>query len=324
MANIPISPNTEAAQFQRPPLFIKNDALFRAKSTVARRTLYLPILGSIATVAYAAYAGFGWVEVAVFLLMFAWVTLGLEVGFHRLFAHNAFRASLAVQGFFWKSALMSGQGRGLYWLATHRRHHAHSDTPDDPHSPYFRTGSGGAQSLSGIRGFWHAHQGNTYTDYATNVSLFASDIKRNPAYGKWDRQFPFWVAFGMALPAAIGALAYGTWEGALSCFLWGGPLRMFVQHQAYFTNGSLGHMIGARPFRTGDNSRNNWWCAIWTFGSALQNTHHAFPTSAYLRYRWFELDIAGMVIKAMEITGLAHDVRRPGPDAIRSKMAMTA
>ncbi len=304
---------------RKPPLLIKNDTLRQAKRRVALLTLVLPILGSIVAIASAIVTGVGWIEVALFGVMFAWVTIGLEVGFHRLFAHNAFKTSKPVEAFLWISALMSGQGRGLYWMATHRRHHAHSDTPGDPHSPFYRIGDDGETKLSGLSGFWHAHQGNTYTDYPTNVSLFAADVKRNAMYTKLDKQFPLWVAFGLAFPAVVGGLAYGSWVGAWTCFLWGGPLRMFIQHQCYFTNGSFGHLVGEQPFATKDNSRNNWWCAVWTFGSALQNTHHAFPNSAYLKYRWYELDVAGATIKLLVKLGLAHSPRFPSADAIAAK-----
>ena len=295
---------------------IKSERVLRAKRRVALLTLILPIVGSIVTIVSALITGIGWVEIAVFVGMFTWATLGLEVGFHRLFAHKAFTTSKPMQAFWWVSALMAGQGTGIYWLATHRRHHSHSDSPNDPHSPLVRDGEKGEERLSGVRGLWHAHQGNTYTGYATNVAIFAPDALRNTLYNKLDKQFPFWVALGMIVPAAIGGLAYHSWLGAWNCFLWGGPLRMFIQHQTYFTNGSLAHRYGEQLFKTDDNSRNNWYCAIWTFGSALQNTHHAFPSAAYLRQRWYELDIAGYVIRMMELAGLVWNVRRLTPEQL--------
>ncbi len=298
---------------------ITSERVLAAKRRAALRTLLLPLVGAIVAVISSLVTGVGWVELAVFFGMFVWVTLGLEVGFHRLFAHRAFQTSKPLQAFWWISALMAGQGSGTYWLATHRRHHAHSDSPSDPHSPLCRTGREGEETLGGLRGLWHAHQGNTYTGYATNVAVFAADALREPLYGKLDKQTTFWVVFGLALPAAIGWFAYHSLLGVWSCFLWGGPLRMFVQHHTYFTNGSLAHVYGEQMFKTNDNSRNNWYCAVWTFGSALQNTHHAFPTSAYLRQRWYELDIAGFVIRLMELSGLAWNVHYPSPDQLAAK-----
>ena len=317
---VQLAPGNPAVAGSRVSSFIKNEALRRGKRHSGLRTFLLPLGGASIAVAWAAVFGFNWLEVALLAGMFVLVTLGLEVGFHRLFAHHAFKAPRAVQSILWVLALMAGQGRGLYWMASHRRHHSFSDTPDDPHTPYFRVTGQGTEILSGLRGFWHAHQGNTYTDYATNVAAFANDIKRNEALMRLDKMYSFWVTMGIAIPGLVGALYYGTWMGAVSCALWGGPLRMFVQHQLFFTNASLAHMVGEQPFDTGDRSRNNWYCAIWTFGSALQNTHHAFPSSAYLRLRWYELDVAGMAIRVMASFGLATDVRCPSPENVRAKL----
>lgn len=315
---------TASSSFPDKKVVVTDESIRKSKRRVALATLVLPIIGTAVAVGSAFVTGIGWVEIGILALMFTWATLGLEVGFHRLFAHRAFRTSKLVEIFWWTSALMAGQGRGIYWIATHRRHHKYSDTPNDPHSPLYRLGADGGEQLSGIKGLWHAHQGNTYRDYATNVATFAADMLRVPLYRKLDTQFPFWVVFGLVFPAVLGGLAYGNWVGAWNGFLWGGAVRMFIQHQTFFTNGSLAHRYGEQLFDTGDNSRNNWYCAIWTFGSALQNTHHAFPSSAYLKQRWYELDIAGIAIRVMELLGIAKDVQKPSPTQLANKRLVKA
>ena len=62
----------------------------------------------------------------------------------------------------------------VHWVANHRRHHIHSDTPEDPHSPYVRARhdvprDGGhdepRRSSSGmVRGLLHAQWGHMVTD----------------------------------------------------------------------------------------------------------------------------------------------------------------
>lgn len=308
--------------------YIHNESLRKAKKKQALLVLWLPIIGSVIAFINSYYMGLSGIDVAVFLFMFSWATLGLEVGFHRLFSHKAFKTSKSMEAFWWISGLMAGQGRGIYWIATHRRHHAVSDTPEDPHSPHCHINKNGeAQKLSGLHGLWHAHQGNTYTDFATNVHFYTSDILKSPnykLYQKLDRQFPFWVIIGIFIPAAIGFAFTGDLFKAWTCLLWGGPLRIFIQHQLYFTNGSLAHKFGEKMFIVEDESRNNWYCAIWTFGSALQNTHHAFPRAAYLRQRWYELDIAGIVIRFMEIIGLVSEVYKPSESKLQAKRSTGA
>ncbi len=300
---------------------VRHPQLHAAKKRIALRRLMLPVLGGVVGLVSAAFIPITVLDLVLLALMFTWVTLGLEVGLHRYFSHKAFRTSRPVELFLFVSALMAAQGSAIYGVAQHRRHHAFSDTEHDPHSPLVRHERGGPRWLGRLRGWWHAHQGYTFFDPPTNVTYLGSDLTRDPTL-RWldSRTQPFWILFGMAVPAAIGALVTQTWTGTWNAFLWGGPVRIFLQHQAWFTNASFAHMYGEQPFDTGDNSRNNWLCAIWSFGSALQNTHHAFPPSAFFRYRWYELDIAGLFIRGLELTGLAWDVRRHTAADVQAKL----
>ena len=95
---------------------------------------------------------------------------------------------------------MAAQARGSYWIATHLSHHSHSDTYDDPHSPMRRTTvEGEAEELTGLKGLWHAHQGNTLTAYPTNVSRFAARFVSDQVFRNIDAQFPYWVAAGVII-----------------------------------------------------------------------------------------------------------------------------
>ena len=48
------------------------------------------------------------------------------------------------------------QGPLTQWVTDHRKHHALSDKPGDPHSPHVGHGDG---ALGALRGFVHAHVG---------------------------------------------------------------------------------------------------------------------------------------------------------------------
>jgi len=69
---------------------IKVESLRKIKIHEAWRILLLPIVGATATVVHSLFFGVSILNIAVFAGMYVWVTLGLEVGFHRLFAHRAF------------------------------------------------------------------------------------------------------------------------------------------------------------------------------------------------------------------------------------------
>jgi stearoyl-CoA desaturase (delta-9 desaturase) len=48
-------------------------------------------------------------------------------------------------------------------------------------------------------------------------------------------------------------------------------------------------------------------------GEAWHNNHHAFPTSAFHGLRWWQLDLSGLTIRALERLGLVWDVVRVSP-----------
>ena len=68
-------------------------------------------------------------------------------------------------------------------------------------------------------------------------------------------------------------------------------------------------MWGSRRFATTDDSRNNWWVALITFGEGWHNNHHAHPTSARHGLAWYELDLSWIQIKALRFLGIAKSVQ---------------
>lgn len=307
---------------RRPPAMIEVPSVRAAKRRIALVTIWVPTLGAVAALALALTQGVSLLDIGIFVGMYVLTMMGVEVGLHRLFAHKAFKVGTGLRMFLGVAASMAAQGPVSYWAATHRRHHIYSDTPEDPHSPHVRKhDDGSADRMSTLRGLWHSQIGNMYTDHATNVAAFAKDLLRDEQVQLLDRTYRVWVLVGLALPALVGGALTGTAMGALTAFLWGGLVRIFVVHHVYFANGSFSHMYGARPYDTGDESTNNYVFGVPTFGSAWQNNHHAFPASAVLGLRWYEPDVGAVFIRAFEILGLAWDVRRPPPPAVRARKA---
>jgi stearoyl-CoA desaturase (delta-9 desaturase) len=61
--------------------------------------------------------------------------------------------------------------------------------------------------------------------------------------------------------------------------------------------------IGAVIVETGDESTNVLWLSIPSLGEACHHNHHAFPRAAVQGLPWWEIDISGMVIRAMTRVG---------------------
>ena len=125
----------------------------------------------------------------------------------------------------------------------------------------------------------------------------------------------------MLLPAALGGLITMSWMGVLMGFLWGGLARVFLIHHMTWSINSICHLRGTKPFRSHDESRNNFLFGVIGLGEGWHNNHHAFPTSARHGLRWWELDLSYSVIRSLEALGLAWDVRVPNSARVTAKLA---
>jgi stearoyl-CoA desaturase (Delta-9 desaturase) len=258
-----------------------------------------------------------WRDVAIFLVMYAATGLGVTVGFHRMLTHRSFRCSAWLRGTFAVLGTMSVEGPVVSWVSDHRKHHAYTDRPGDPHSPHLDHGGGWRGAL---RGLAHAHVGWLF-DHTQRGSRerFASDLLADPVVAFVDRTFIFWSLLGLAIPFGLGALAGGTVSAGLEGMLWGGAVRILLLHHVTYSINSLCHFFGRRRFATEDHSRNLLWLAPLSFGEAWHNNHHAFPTSAFHGMARGELDLSGLVIAGLERMGLVWDVQRVSPQRQAAK-----
>jgi stearoyl-CoA desaturase (delta-9 desaturase) len=274
-----------------------------------------PLLGVGLAVGLFAAHGVGTVALIGFAVTYAASTLGVTLGFHRYFAHRAFRTGRTMQAVFVILGSCAMQGPLLYWVATHRRHHQFSDGPCDPHSPH----TTGDRELTGWAGLWHGHLGWMFSGEMTNPLRFAPDILRDRRIFLMQRYYLLWATLVLLIPGIVGGLVTQSLYGGLETFLWAGPVRLLLVHHASWAVGSISHMYGARPFPLPDHSANNLWVAVLAFGEGLQNNHHAFPRAAHHGFRWWEPDLSGLVLNGLEWIGLVWDVNRPAPAALAAR-----
>ena len=274
----------------------------------------LPAIGALGAIALTIHSGIRSFDLALLVSLSMLTVLGIEVGYHRLFSHHAFETAQPIRIALAITGCMALQGPIVYWASNHRRHHSCSDGPDDPHSPY-RYGHG---KLAALRGWWHAHMGWIFDDKRTFVGRYGRDLMTDPVVRMVDRFYLLWVIIGLVIPALLGGLVEG-YVGLLHGFLWGGLSRIFLVQQGTYCINSFCHQFGNRLFDTDDHSKINLWLAIPTLGGSLHNNHHAFPSTATNRFRWWHLDIGGWFIQALAWLGLAWNVKVPTPKMIRAK-----
>ncbi len=244
----------------------------------------------------AIWTGVQGSDVAIAVGLYALRMFAVTAGYHRYFSHRAFKTGRAFQFVLAVLAQTSAQRGVLWWAANHRHHHRYSDTADDTHSP--------------VRdGFWHAHLGWFFTERHLRTDLAAvRDLAKYPEL-RWLDRHPY-------LPAVLAGFVVwllAGWSGLVVGFFWS---TVAVWHATFSIN-SLAHVIGRRRYVTGDQSRNNWWLALLTFGEGWHNNHHHYQSAARQGFRWYEFDASFYVLRALATVGLIRDLRAPPVHVVR-------
>ena len=266
---------------------------FRAAVTAA--IVLVPFVGLVVAVWLAWGHGLGLADVLLALAFYVLTGLGISVGFHRLLTHRSFKAARPLRIVLAVAGSMSFEGDVIGWVAIHRRHHAFTDRPGDPHSPY-RYGT----SLAGqLRGLAHAHAGWLLRDDPSPPARYAPDMLADPAMRVISAGFPALCVASLALPFAAGWMIGGTWRTALTALLWAGLVRVAVLQHVTWSVNSLCHVFGSRPFATRrhDRATNLWPLAVVSFGESWHNMHHSDPACARHGADRGQVDISAALIR---------------------------
>ena len=274
-------------------------------SRLAYLTVGIPTAGAIAAAGYAVCSGLWLSEVVLFAAMYLITGLGVEGGLHRYFTHRSFEASEPVKVFLGVAGSMAAQGPIVFWVANHRLHHAFADTDRDPHSPQPQ----GPGMWGRAKGLWHGHIGWLFTVKKIDWSRHTRDWLQDRGVMKINQQYFTLVLLGIVGPGVIGGLATQSLHGFVGGILWGGFARIFALDHATWVVNSLGHTIGNREFHGRDESRNIGVLAPPTMGGSWHNNHHARPSLALTRRRWWQLDLVGDCIRLLDHVGLVRNVR---------------
>lgn len=294
---------------------LTSNRLRRKMALYATVTILLPTMVSVVALYNAATQGVSTSALVALGVMYLLTAIGITAGFHRHFAHKSFSAKPALQIFLGVAGSMAAQGPVLNWASTHRRHHQNTDKTGDPHSPYIR----GDQRLGFFRGFFHSHIGWMITDNMTNPVKYTPDLLRDRLTTFVNRWYLLWVGLGILIPGLACGVVGGTSSDFLQGVLWGGFVRLFLVHHAFWLIGSLAHIVGVRVFVTNDQSRNNFFSALLNLGEGWHNNHHAFSSSARFGLRWYQIDVGYVFIWTMRAIGLASDLRQPSPENIAAR-----
>jgi len=244
--------------------------------------------------------------------------LGVNLGYHRVLSHRSLRLPKWLERLLVTIGLPAGTP--VQWAGNHRFHHAHTDTPLDPHSPIHR-------------GFWYAHVGwyigtdnpvlcvlyalagpvrmiiDAFMRPRTNQEYndLARDVQRDPWYRWISRPWPY---AGLMLLHLATPLCFVYWR-------WGaGGIGVFwITLVALYNMGdaidSVSHLYGDQLAGQKDGSRNGWIMGLLILGEGWHANHHRYPWSAKHGLTRGQFDWTWQVICLLRSLGLAHNIRLP-------------
>lgn len=219
---------------------------------------------------------------------------------HRALAHRALTVAPPVALVFRFILWVTTGVVPRAWVAVHRKHHAFSDTPQDPHSPV-------------VLGFWAVQLGN--------VKLYRSTIRDGVTVTKYSRDLPPDRLDRVLFDHSLAGLAIGI--GFLTLVLgWQTGLLAAGLHTVAYLGisaavNAVGHTFGKRPY---DNlATNNQWLAWISAGEGLHNNHHAAPTSARFALDGRQIDPGSWLVRLLVRSNVAtirhEDVKLKQPAA---------
>jgi stearoyl-CoA desaturase (delta-9 desaturase) len=254
------------------------------------------------------WVGVSPVAVGVAVALYVLRMFAITGFYHRYFSHRTFKTSRGVQFVFAVLGAAAVQRGPIWWAAHHRHHHAHSDQPEDAHSPV-------------QRGFLWSHMGwfLSRRHFAPDWGR-VRDLMRFPEL-RWLDRYDILVPFALAVGLLVlGRVLDAHWPGlgtsGAQMLVWGFFVSTVACYHGTYSINSLCHVWGRRRYATGDGSRNNFLLALITLGEGWHNNHHRYPMSARQGFYWWEIDLTYYGLRLLALLGLVRDLK-PVPREVR-------
>lgn len=251
----------------------------------------IPIIG-FHIFAVGAFFTFSWTNLIAFFIVW-WLigSVGIGLGYHRQLTHRGFQSPDWVKHLLATIGTVALQGGPNDWVTTHRLHHQFTETEKDPHSPRY--------------GFFFSHVGWVLRGTS---QMNGEEVEKKYIPDLLKDEYLTTLSKHWYIPTILTGVILGL-IGGWSMVLWGIFLPVTLNwHFTWFVN-SVTHVWGSRRFEIKDDSTNNWWVALLTWGEGWHNNHHAHPTSVRHGLAWYEFDINWIQIKLLEKIGLAWNLK---------------
>ncbi|KAK3687529.1 hypothetical protein B0T22DRAFT_130980 [Podospora appendiculata] len=253
--------------------------------------IFVPLVGLISSY----WVPLKWQTAAFSVAYYYYAGLGITAGYHRLWAHTSYKATLPLKIFLAAAGAAAVEGSARWWSRDHRAHHRYTDTEKDPYS----VRKGLLYSHIG----WMVMKQNPRRVGRTDIS----DLNEDPVVVWQHRNYiKSVVTMGLVVPTLFCGLMWGDFLGG---FVYAGILRIFFIQQATFCVNSLAHWLGDQPFDDRNSPRDHIITAFVTLGEGYHNFHHEFPSDFRNAIEWYQYDPTKWFIWVCKQLGFAYDLK---------------
>lgn len=230
------------------------------------------------------------------ILVLTHITIvSVTIYLHRYQAHRALELHPIASHFFRFWLWLATGTVTKEWTAIHRKHHAKSESPDDPHSP----------QQHGIRKvLWQGYE--LYRKEARNKETLERYGQGTPDDWLEKRVYTPHCSMGILIMLLIDLVLFGV----PGITVWAIQMIWIPFFAAGVING-IAHYFGYRNFECPDAARNIFPFGFFIGGEELHNNHHAYGSSAKFSVKWWELDIGWFYIRLLSLLGLAKVKKLP-------------
>ena len=249
-------------------------------------------------------------EIFYLAVIYYFITgIGITAGYHRLWAHRAYKASFPVRFILMLAGTGALEGSIKWWAGGHRVHHRYTDTKLDPYN------------IGG--GFWYAHIGwmlvHPHKQYRVKANI--RDLNADPMLRFQHRYFALLGPFmAFIFPALIAKYLFNDFRAG---FFYAGVIRLCFVHHSTFCVNSLAHYLGETTYDDERSPRDSIITALVTMGEGYHNFHHEFPNDYRNGIRWYHYDPTKWLIRFCAIFGLTYNLRKfPENEIQKGKLNM--
>ena len=238
-------------------------AVFKQNKSWAPVTLLIGQLTAQVTAVLSLFL-FNWTPatVAIAVAMYCYIMLGVTMGYHRYWSHRNFKCPRWFEYVMMFGPHIMMIGPALTWAANHREHHKYVDTPEDPHSPYYR-------------GVMLAYFGQVLIDINFK---FVRDLLKDKLHRLQVKYY--WHVVGV-------------WAILLTII---DPYELLY---AWLIPAGFAKMIGSLVFtysHRGKEAHSDMWVGLLTLGEGFHEIHHRTAR----RVLWHPLDLGGQLIRMID------------------------